>query len=206
MMFSRRQDAAECVVVLEPDLRLAEALPVMFVAQAALADAIGAIGPPNLGITFRWPTMVLANGGECGWLSVGYPEGCEVDDQPDWLLLHLFVRLHARGDIEPGSEVHRTVLAEEGAGDLTRTDLLEAYGRHLLSWIDRWTHDGFRGAAESWLFRAHDRGEPVRQEHRSVVREGTLLGLDDEANLLLKREGEVFAVSLAEVLGIEEIA
>lgn len=131
-------DRLRAAFVLESD-RGAEAFaqmaPLMLL---SVADALGAIGPPNLGIFWRWPETVLANGATVGAIRVA-PDGAG----RALLLIELTL---ARDVAAPGDDPSITALAEEGCGDLDPAALLAAIARHFLTWLDDWEAHGFARA------------------------------------------------------------
>ncbi len=187
IFWARAVDAARCAIVMEPDHDLAKALQIIPVAMVALGDAIGAIGPPNLGITYGWPGTVYANGGRVGEIGAVVPPLKGDRAVPPWLVLTMELSIKRDHDrVEPGDNVHETELWEEGAGDLDRTAILESFTRHLLAWLDTWETNGFRQIHELWMFRAADRGGFISISIGDEVLEGTFLGLDDAGGVLVK--------------------
>jgi biotin-(acetyl-CoA carboxylase) ligase len=93
----------------------------------------------------------------------------------------------------------RTVLHEEGAGDLNRTIIIESWSRHFTAWIDTWEQDGFKPVHENWLFRAHQRNENMEINTPSGKYSGVLIGMDEKGGLLLKEDGVTKLVSLKDV-------
>jgi BirA family biotin operon repressor/biotin-[acetyl-CoA-carboxylase] ligase len=194
--WSHRIDRAEAAFVLEPDVELAKALQMVPLLMVAIGDALGAIGPPNLALTFRWPNRILANGADvCRVQAAVYPD-CSPGEVPRFLLVAFDLALFAGNGNEPGHDLRTTYLYEEGCGDLDRTILIEAVARHFLSGIDGWQSDGFRTAHQSWTGRLHEKGaEQAFRGSRETV-SGTVLGIDEDAGLLLRTEAGPRALSL----------
>jgi BirA family transcriptional regulator, biotin operon repressor / biotin---[acetyl-CoA-carboxylase] ligase len=187
LCWSLRTDRAEAAFVLEPEVALNTAAQMLPVLMVAIGDALGAIGPPNLAITYRWPDKILANGALVGQIRMAVPAECGPDDVPDHLVTGFELNLTgADGDHEPGHDLRETFLHEEGCGDLDRTIVIEAVARHFLSWIDGWQQDGFFAAHQSWLSRAHDNEQVVEIELGGRTVSGTMLGLDETGGLLVK--------------------
>lgn len=175
-------------IVLEPECRLRTALQMAPLAQVAAGDCIGALTPPKVAVNFRWPREIVVNGGVGGELNVAWPAGCGPDEVPNWLVLGLTVALkYDAGDIEPGFDPERTVLAEEGCPDLTSARLISSYARHFLTWLNNWQDDGFRPVSEAWMFRADGIDDDLTYEMAGITETGRTLGLDEDAGLLLKR-------------------
>lgn len=205
LVWARDTSRLDCALVLEPDVDRARAAEMVFVAMVAFGDSFGAIAPPEIGLTYRWPMALCVNGARAGHVRAAMSAQDDADGHPHWMVvgLTLDIRRNHR-DGEPGDAPDRTDLVEEGCAELTRTDLLESYARHLLTWIHTWQTDGFRPVHDLLLFRAEGYREPVRLEHAGEVQEGRFIGLDDRGNLLLETgEGTRMLDTLA---AIESVA
>lgn len=201
LFWSTDTDRAAAAFVLEPEVPLSEAIQMVSVLTVAIGDALGAIGPPALAITFRWPFTVLANGGVVGCVSGAVPGGAGPSQVPDTLVVSFDLAIQSpAGGCDPGLHPDRTALHQEGCGDLDRTALIEAVARHFLAWIDTWLQDGFRPAHQSWLSRAHDLEHVVELPLPGGKRAGTMIGLDEEGNLLLKADGSTHAIPLVDAM------
>lgn len=84
----------------------------------------------------------------------------------------------------PGELPDRTTLHEEGAGEVSRTMLLESVSRHFLTWIDGWMNEGFKSVHENWLGRAMGSDQDVTVCHAGTTVSGRVTGMDEEGNLL----------------------
>ena len=175
------------MIVLEPDVPLSQAVQMGPTLMVAIADALGAIGPPNVALTFSWPFTILANGGRVGRVVIAAPKGAGLQDVPPFLIVGFDIALSnkANGSEEPGRHPGTTALHEEGCGEIDSIALIEAAARHFLSWIDSWQQDGFRAVHQSWLARAHDLNGPVAGRLGKVSWSGKMIGLDEEGGLLV---------------------
>ncbi|TCD11913.1 biotin/lipoate--protein ligase family protein [Oricola cellulosilytica] len=207
VLWSARDDRASAAFVLEPDVpleRAAEMLPVLMV---AIGDALGAIGPPNLALTFRWPGTILANGAVAGEVQAFVWPGRAPEEIPDFLVVAFDIALTESADgSEPGHDLGSTYLHVEGCGDLDRTMVIEAVARHFLSWIDGWQQDGFGAAHASWTGRAHDRNADVTVDFSGRQVHGKWLGLDENGGLLVKTANGGQTLALYETIGENEKA
>ncbi|KZD05810.1 biotin/lipoate--protein ligase family protein [Oceanibaculum pacificum] len=196
-----REDRLEAAIVLQPEQALEQALPILHVGMIGIGDALGALVPPQMAVTFGWPDRLEANGGLVGGLRLAAPAGCAPDAVPDWLVLGLTILVQRRliGGEEPGMDPTRTALHEEGCGELTVPDILEAFSRHFLLWVNRFEEEGPRPCLEHWLERGTDYSRSTAVTLRDSVHAGTFIGLDDQGGMLLKTE-TVQALPLATVL------
>lgn len=185
----------EAAVVLEPEEPLRQARCALYAAASALADALAAFGPPEVPLTFRWPALVLVNGGEVGAVRIAWPAGCDEEAVPDWVVVGVEARLAFPRGWEPGHGVGRTALVEEGwdPSELSAAELTAAWARHLMAGLAEWQRGGatggFRRLAERFLARLEP-DEPGRR------------GLDPATgDLVLQQDGAGGRRPLRDALG-----
>jgi biotin-(acetyl-CoA carboxylase) ligase len=185
LLWSRNSKRAECAVILEPEIPLRRAVQMGPLVQVALADCLGALLPPRVGVHFRWPATLLLNGAQAGETWIRASSGRR-DELPEWLVVGFTLWLaHDFGGKEPGEALSETSFAEEGAGELTRTDILQSFAAHFLTWLNMWQDEGFRPVHESWIGRVEGREAPADIVHRDERVRGRVLGLNEEAELLV---------------------
>jgi BirA family biotin operon repressor/biotin-[acetyl-CoA-carboxylase] ligase len=168
--------------------------------MVALGDCLGALIPPQVGVTFLWPNQICVNGAPAGTFRAA-AAAAEEGVPPAWMVIGLSLR-HQRkgGDPEPGDTPDVTWLAEEGGAELTRTQIIESYCRHFLTWLNTWDDEGFRPVHDSWLYRAEQRDQEVTLSHAGEEVSGSFAGLDDSGNLLIKGgDGATRALYLADI-------
>lgn len=204
LCWSRAETHARAAIVLEPECSLSTATQMVPLLMVAIGDALGAIGPPNLAFMYRWPSTLLANGGEVGEVMLHVPEGVGLGDTPGFMVLGFSIAMSLPAGIDeaPGLEQHTTALFEEGCGDLDRTQIIEAVARHFLSWVDTWEHDGFGAAHADFLGRMQPADALVVQIGTGTHK-GRIVGIDENGGLLLETADGVRGLSVAEALGID---
>ncbi|WP_240048496.1 biotin/lipoate--protein ligase family protein [Crenalkalicoccus roseus] len=172
---------AEAAVVLEPEMPLGPARLAFHVAATALADAVVALGPPELLVQLRWPGTLLVNRGACGRIALAAPPGAAETAVPEWLVVGMELCLAFPAGHEPGTDPGRTSLQEEGfERAVSGAELTAAWARHLLAGLDEWQARGPRRVAERFLARLVDEAEAP----------GTRRGLDPATGaLVLERDG-----------------
>ncbi|MER0237049.1 biotin/lipoate--protein ligase family protein [Fulvimarina sp. MAC8] len=187
LVWSTSTTRAAAAIVLEPEDMLSRAIEMVPVMMVAIGDALGAIGPPNLALMFRWPGTIIANGAATGHVSFAAFPGWEADSIPDRIVVgfELLLDTVECGWREPGEDLRSTALYEEGCGDLDRTMLIESIARHFLAGIDGWLHDGFRPVHQAWWGKA-DEARAVSLELADRTVEGEAVGLDEAGGLLVK--------------------
>ncbi|MEO1293566.1 MAG: biotin/lipoate--protein ligase family protein [Pseudomonadota bacterium] len=199
IFWSPRADQLRAALVLAPEAPLRDAMAMVAVVANGLADALGALAPPEVAVTFDWPGQIKINGAHAGVLTAE-ASSTDPDGEPHWLVIGVTIQLAPMLD-EPGRDPRVTALVEEGCAGLTALALLESWSRHTLVWINRWLEDGFRPVHDAWIGRVDGRGEFVRLRSNGSLAEGLFLGLDDLGGMLLKSEAETLALPLTGMLG-----
>ena len=189
LVWSRDTSRAACAIILEPDVALPVALQMNALAQVAVADCLGALLPPAVAVHHRWPGTILVNGAAAGEVRLATP-ATPAGGVPEWMVIGMSLRLiHDHRDKEPGELPGETSLAEEGGGDLTRTDILQSFAAHFLTWLNTWQDDGFRPIHESWMARAEGDGtSPMLVEKNGAQQAVHVLGLDEEGGLIIRAD------------------
>ena len=154
IVYAEDDAALRAAVILAPEMPLSRAIGVSFAVLLGFADALGALAPPEVAVHFTWPGGIKVNGATCG----GLRAAASTDDpgaEPAWLVLALDVP--HRLDGTPGADPTRTALAEEGCADVGIPALLEAWARHMLGWIHRFTTEGMGPLHAEWRAKASRR-------------------------------------------------
>lgn len=200
LLWSIGQETCQCAVVLAPEQALEPSLPIVLIAMLGLADGLGSLIPPMVAITFGWPDRIEVNGGVAGGVRFASAPTETADAIPDWLVIG--VSIAVRGPWSEGDRHgrQRTTLAEEGCGDLLTSDLLEAFARHFLGWINRWQEDGVEPVKQAWLSRATGLGKRVEIRLDDQVRAGTFEGITETGAMRLVRGGVAQTVALDEAM------
>ncbi|MEM8952105.1 MAG: biotin/lipoate--protein ligase family protein [Pseudomonadota bacterium] len=195
LLWSARQDVYECAVVLAPENSLEMSLPVVLAASLGLGDALGALIPPVIAVTFGWPHRIEMNGGIVGRVRLIISDTPNPTAIPDWLVIGFNVANsgHWRHGAKGGQ--HVTTLNEEGC-QVDLLDLLEAFSRHFLAWINRWQGDGVQPVQQAWMSRTLEVGKSVKIDLGGRVREGTFKGLNEQCGLELVDNGRHHVIPL----------
>lgn len=183
LVWAARDDRVDCAVVLAPEAPLRDSLPVSYVLMVGIGDALGAVLPPVIAVTFGWPDRILVNGATAGGIRVSVPDACSDDAVPDWMVAGVTIALkHDRAD-EGGHQPGCTTLEDEGCGAVGAIALLESFSRHLLYWIDRWLEEGFAPVKTAWLSRAAGYGPNEGMETSGAWSRRTLLRLQNDGSI-----------------------
>ncbi len=182
-------------LVLRPDCAAAEAAQLGFVAGLALGEAIGSVAPPLIEVTFKWPNDLLLNGHKAAGILLESRSG--PDGTLECLILGVGVNLrHFPEDTGfPATSLHF-----EGATEVEVVTLLEAFGRHFMSWANRWLDDGFAPVRRAWLNHAHGLGEEIEVRLPRETLKGTFKDLDGRGALVLELpDGALREISAGDV-------
>ncbi|QPC44781.1 hypothetical protein HW532_20000 [Kaustia mangrovi] len=181
------RDRVRLAVVLEPDVPAERAVQMQFAMMVAAGDALGAAGPPEMAVHYRWPGVIAVNGAVAGEVRLALPDDAGTGDVPRWLVVALDLALaRPEGAPEPGEEAGRTTLRDEGLGDIGPSALIESLCRHFLVWIHLWTDDGFRPVHDAWMARLEGGGGDT--EAAADGARGRAMGLEEDGSLLLRTE------------------
>ncbi|WP_422002485.1 DUF4444 domain-containing protein [Roseovarius mucosus] len=170
-------------IVLAPEVPLAEAMVMLPTCGVGFQNAFGALAPPEVAVHLEWSGGLRLNGASCGRLRVA-AGGTDPDVEPDWLVIGLDLPLMQIAE-RPGDQPDQTSLYDEGCAELDPVELLEAWARHSLVWINTWEDAGPRALHAEWRGLAWRMGEEITQNGRT----GTFQGVDDRFGMLL-REGD----------------
>ena len=174
-------DRIDCAVLLRPEEDSAEIMPVVLVASLALLDAVGTAGPAAVASDLVWPAGLRINSGLAGGIALDLGPG----DSPDWAVLTATLRKTGESGAEGGERPDVTSLREEGFADVEDRDLVEAFARHVLVWMDRWEEQGLAPVARHWLHRARAHGADTVLMIGAELIAGSILDLDESGGLVL---------------------
>ena len=173
-------DQLRAAVVFAPEVPLARAAIMLPLCGVGFQNALGVLAPPVVALHLGWDGMIYVNGGRCGALTMT-ASSTDAGAVPDWLVIGLTLDL-VPAEGEGGSDPDRTALYAEGCGDVASPDLLAAWLRHTLSWLDTWDNQGVAPLHREWSGLAHGLNATATVAGRT----GTFIGTDEDLNLLLK--------------------
>jgi len=196
VLWSIGQDKCQTAVVLAPEHPLDASLPIVLVTMLGLGDALGALVPPVVPLTFSWPDRIEVNGATVGGVRMTSARTQTPAEIPAWVVVGFGIAVRA----DPaGSEPGRTTLADEGC-ELDSLDLIEAFSRHFLAWINRWQEDGAAPVRQAWLSRATGLSRTIEVATGGHKKQGIFTGLTDSGSIRLMRNGITQTVSLEEAM------
>jgi BirA family biotin operon repressor/biotin-[acetyl-CoA-carboxylase] ligase len=165
-------DSLRAAVVFAPEVPLREAAIMLPLCGLGFQNALGVLAPPVVAIHLGWDGAIYVNGGRCGQLTM------------------------IASTADPDADPDRTALYAEGCGDVAAPDLLAAWLRHSLSWLDTWDNQGTAPLHREWSGLVHGLNETVTLAGQT----GTLLGTDEHLNALLKSGDTTTLIPLTRLL------
>lgn len=197
LVWSEVQNQLRFALVLEPEVERARCAEIAYVAMVAFCDAVGALIPPEVAITFQWPNVIQMNDGEIGMVDLIVSDD-ELDGIPTWMVLGLDIQLIPDfADMNPGENFHRTTLWDEGCGEINRTELLESTSRHFVNMIHTWSEDGFKPVHAHWLGRLNKKNQLAPGQSPDDLK---FVGIDEIGNGLLAFDGRTNSHPMIETL------
>jgi biotin-(acetyl-CoA carboxylase) ligase len=196
ILYDVTPERLQAAIVLAPEVALADAAAMLPLTGVAVQNALGALGPSELAVHLCWDGPIRVNGAVCGGLHAA-TDMADPTEEPGWLVTG-FELVFTRPQIAGGDTPDETDLMSEGCGDLTPTDLLESWSRHLLNWISRWESEGMGPLHAEWSGLAYGMG----QDGTFIGKSGHFLGLDEKLGLLLRTDGQTMLLPVTDLLEI----
>ena len=200
ILCAAREDVLDCAVVLHPEVPLGQAKLALFVGALGLGAGLGVVAPPMLEVTYHWPNRIDAIMGSFAEIDLILPEVAGPESVPDWMAVRVTAVIGPLPVDGMRQGFPRTSLRDDGCVDLTVDELLEAFSRHFLTWINRWQDDGFEPVRALWLRHAADQGETIEIEVGGKQVSGVFQGIDDDGALVLGQGGSTRRIALDAVL------
>lgn len=179
VIYDLAADILRAAIVFAPDVPLATAAAMLPLCGVGFQNALGALGPPEVGVHLGWDGTIYVNGGRCGALRMAAPG--QPDQEPDWLVIDLTLALWPASD-DTGLTPDDTALYAEGCAEVDAVALLEAWVRHTLVGINAWSDSGTAQVHREWSGLAHG----LEGEINVAGQTGTFAGLDENLGVLLK--------------------
>lgn len=182
-----------CAVILRPEDTFATCCQLSLLATISAALAVSRQAEPLEELRYRWPNDVLLNRGKLA--GIGLSGECGDEDRVEWMVVSLNVNAYEH----PGSRGFAAAsMRGEGFESYDRVRLLEAYSRELLSWLNRWSSEGFAPVRRAWLTRGQGDDETICLRIDRDHYEGRVRGLDEDGALRLEQtHGKTSTLSLA---------
>ena len=172
--------------ILRPRVPPSRAMQLSFVVAVAMAEAIARAS--GIALTLKWPNDLLLDGRKTAGILL---ESAGTGATLDWLVAGTGVNLASHPEDLP--------TATHLGADIAPERLLPLYAGALVSWVDRWTADGFAPVRAAWLARASGLGGPIVVRLPDSELAGTFADLDETGALVLDAPGGRRTVTAGEV-------
>ncbi|MCC7047915.1 MAG: biotin--[acetyl-CoA-carboxylase] ligase [Alphaproteobacteria bacterium] len=174
-----------CSLILRPDVPLARAAELSFVAALGVGGAVGALVPPRVEMRYKWPNDVLLNDRKVAGILL--ESSARPDHSIDFVVLGVGINVLSQPE---EARFPATSLKAEGAGaEADAAAVLESFARHFRAWVDRWRGEGFAPVRAAWLARAWRLGERLAFAAGGsgglAALAGRFDGLDGDGSLIL---------------------
>lgn len=201
LAWSMGAERLRAALVLAPETPLESALAAFNTCAVGLQNALGVLAPPETAVHLEWSGGIRLNGGHCG----GFHMAASTHNPtniPDWLVIGLDLTLSISPEWEPGETPDWTSLDQEGCGDIGPIELLEAWSRHTLVWLNDLEEPGGRARLHrEWSGLAWKLGETISLPVGRPKAEGVFLGVDENFGMILKStEGDTRLIALSSIL------
>jgi BirA family transcriptional regulator, biotin operon repressor / biotin---[acetyl-CoA-carboxylase] ligase len=167
-------------VVLRPAITPTEAASLTFVGAVAAFSALSRYC--SGGIEIKWPNDILINRRKvCGILTEMKTDGRNVE-----VVMGVGININMKkGGFAPELRRKATSLAEETGKEFFREDVLFSFCERFQHWYGVFLREGFAPIKKEWLSATAMVGKSVRVQFRDEVKQGLVLGIDDDGALLL---------------------
>lgn len=184
--WSVTEERLRAAIILAPETALEQAMAGAIACQVGMQNALGALAPPETAVHLDWTGALRLNGGHAG----GFHVAASTRDPaalPDWMMVGVELTRHLPADMEPGDIPDRTALDQEGCGEIDVTDLLEAWARHSLLWLNTLGDPAGRAQLHrEWQGVAWKYGETITLPLDGSRHAGRFLGVDENFGILFK--------------------
>ena len=179
-------------VLLRPAAPASDAPRWALLAAVALAEAVGAVLPPQAGLRLKWPNDLLLGGGKLA--GVLTHSAARAGGAIDWLVIGFGVNLATAPEL-PDRE---TACVAQAAPPPPPEQFAASLVARLDAWQARMLAEGFAPVRAAWLAYAPDPGSPVTLRLPARVVRGAFAGLNDDGRLLLSADGQTHAFAAGE--------
>jgi len=191
VVYNIQADRLRVAIVFAPEVSLQDAMAMLPLCAVGFQNALGALAPPEVAVHLGWDGLICVNGAKCGQFDVA-ASTTESTDFPDWLVVGWELSLLQTSDA-PGDTPDVTALYDEGCADVSASQLVESWSRHMLTWLNRWQQDGNAPLHSEWLGLLQGVGEPLGEE-------GVFLGTDERFGMLIRNGSDTHLRPLTQLL------
>ena len=197
VLYSENPEYVEVAIILSPEIPKIKCNQMLYIMMVASGDAIGALAPPEVAVTYAFPGFIFLNRGEAGLVKVEIAPTNDDQSIPDWMVVGLKLRLNNNIEINE-NEINADVtsLADEGGGYVSRTRAIESLSRHFLAWVSQWEDEGFKPVTEVW----NKRREETKVVTLKSGQEVSWVGLDENGLAIVKSNAQELFLSPIDII------
>ena len=197
VLYSENPEYVEVAIILSPEIPKIKCNQMLYIMMVASGDAIGALAPPEVAVTYAFPGFIFLNRGEAGLVKVEIAPSNDDQSVPDWMVVGLKLRLNNNIEINE-NEINADVtsLADEGGGYVSRTRAIESLSRHFLAWVSQWEDEGFKPVTEVW----NKRREETKVVTLKSGQEVSWVGLDENGLAIVKSNAQELFLSPVDII------
>ena len=197
VLYSENPEYVEVAIILSPEIPKIKCNQMLYIMMVASGDAIGALAPPEVAVTYAFPGFIFLNRGEAGLVRVEIAPSNDDQSIPDWMVVGLKLRLNNNIEINE-NEINADVtsLADEGGGYVSRTRAIESLSRHFLAWVSQWEDEGFKPVTEVW----NKRREETKVVTLKSGQEVSWVGLDENGLAIVKSNAQEVFLSPIDII------
>ncbi|MGR3636450.1 MAG: DUF4444 domain-containing protein [Shimia sp.] len=199
VVYNIAADQLRAAIVFAPEVPLEQAMSVMICCGIGFQNALGALAPPEVGVHLDWTGGVYVNGASCGHMQVA-ASSSDPAQIPEWMVVGLQLPLLPIDPNTPGNAPNQTCLFEEGCVDIPPEDLLSAWVRHTLVWINRMEDAGTKPLNDEWRGLVRQLGENVSFSLGGNAYDGLFVGVDEWFGMLLRNDNTTALIPLSTLL------
>lgn len=186
-----------CAIVLRPDDTFEICCQLSMVATICAAMAVSRQAEPLEEFRYRWPNDILLNQGKLAGITLS---GEISNSRVNWMVVALNVNVF---DHPKSKGLEAASMRGEGFQSYDRIALLEAYTREFLSWVNRWSDEGFQPIRQAWLFKGYQQGDLVSIKFGESSVSGVFKDIDPSGAIILETGSDVETISLSEFFGYD---
>ncbi|WP_109312120.1 biotin/lipoate--protein ligase family protein [Ruegeria sp. AU67] len=191
VVYNIQADRLRVAIVFAPEVVLRDAMAMVPLCAVGFQNALGALAPPEVAVHLGWEGLICVNGAKCGMFRVA-ASNADPEVEPDWLIVGWDLALLQTSQA-PGENPDVTALYDEGCADVSATQLVESWSRHMMTWLNRWQEDGNAPVHGEWIGLLRGVGEPFGET-------GVFLGTDERFGMLIRHGSDTQLRPLTELL------
>ncbi len=172
-------------LVLRPACAPAQAAELAFVAALGVGNALGAVLPPLSEVRYKWPNDVLLNERKVAGILLETESAA--GGELDWLVLGIGINIASHPE---DAGFPATNLEFESGIKQDSAEVLAAFARHFLVWVNRWLDEGFAPVRAAWMAQAMGIGERIRVRLPTETLRGKFVDLEPDGRLVLDLGGK----------------